>query len=146
MMVTSNCHIRSWLFSLLLVFSAAGSDAQELNNDIYGTWRIDGAAGEIGNGMTEQQARRFMGKTVTISASKFVFNGHTCMSPTYARTVQDKKTYFRNGWQADPSRLPLPNRLIIVDAKCNVVHPVAKNLIIVDGRNGVFFAAVRVRR
>ena len=95
--------------------------------------------------MSETQAQLFMGKKILISAKSFSFNGRTCVHPTYKRSIEEKETYFHDGWQADPSRLPLPNPLTVVDANCGKLYPIRENHIAVEYENGVFFSAVRVK-
>lgn len=136
---------RSFLLIVVLFAMPPGTHAKAPNSDIYGTWTIDGVAWDYGIQMSETRAQIFMGKKVLISARKFSFNGQTCMHPRYKRSVEEKETYFHDGWQSDPSRLPLPNPLTVVDANCGKLYPVRRDHIAIEDKSGVFFSAVRAK-
>lgn len=135
-----------------LMFAALGvvpfvSHAQDPNADIYGKWKIKSFAGSAESfGLSERQIHALIGKPVLISAERFVFNGRTCMHPTYKRSVEETPTYFRREWRADSSELPLPNPVTIVETGCNLLYPIRKDHIIIAEESGVFFEAVRVSR
>lgn len=140
---------RAYPFRCLLLVAAlfvmsTETHAKAPNSDIYGTWKIDGVAWAHRTPVSATRAQMFMGKMMIISAEKFSFNGRTCMHPRYKRSIEEKETYFHDGWQADPSRLPLPNPLTVVDTNCGKIYPVRKNHIAIEDKTGVFFSAVRV--
>lgn len=123
------------------------SHAQVTNDDIYGKWKIKTFAGSADSfGLSERQIHALIGKTVLISAEKFVFNGRTCTHPTYKRSVERTTTYFRREWRADSSELPLPNPVTIIETGCNIIYPIRKDHMIIAEESGVFFEAVRVKR
>jgi hypothetical protein len=123
------------------------SHAQVTNEDIYGQWKIKTFAGSADSfGLSERQIHALIGKPVLISAEKFVFNGRTCTHPTYKRSVETTKTYFRREWRADSSELPLPTPVTIIETGCNMIYPIRKDHMIIAEQSGVFFEAVRVKR
>lgn len=135
-----------WLVLAILSVGCARAHAQDPNADIYGTWKIKTFAGSAESfGLNDKQIRALIGKPVLISAEKFVFNGRTCMHPSYQRSTEETKAYFLREWRADSSELPLPNPVTIIGTGCNMVYPINKNHIIVAEDSGVFFEAVRVK-
>lgn len=141
-------HALCRLLTLTFLFAAPlSSHARHPNVDIFGTWKVVGAAGSMDSAMSERQAHAFLGKTMRIDADRFAFNGRTCMRPAYTRGLEDKDSHFHHGWQTDSSRLPLPNPLTVINADCTTLYlTTRKEHIIVTGEGGVFFEAVRVKR
>ncbi len=123
--------------------------ARERNEDIYGKWVIKA---EIGMGavtsLSDQQARRIIGKPLLISAEKFEFNGRTCTNPRYERSQEETVSHFDMAWRADVKKdidIPLPNPIISVDAECNYLYVIGKDRLMIAEEN-VFFEAVRVNK
>ena len=142
--------MRSWARAMAIAFLCAASalaqrPGQGANADIIGTWKIVRVAGFADSfGLTDRQIKALIGKPVLIGAEQFVFNGRTCAHPAYARTVEETRTYFRREWQADASRLPLPNPVTAIDTGCNMLYAMRKDHLIVAEDSGVFFEAQRV--
>lgn len=129
-------------FSLALLLT----QAEELNGDIYGVWKITRVVGTADSfGLSTRQIRAMIGKPITVSEDKFAFNGRTCAHPRYTRSVEETTTYFRREWQANAADFHLPNPVTVVATGCNFLYPSGKNRLVVAEESGVFFEAVRVK-
>ncbi|UOD32530.1 hypothetical protein INH39_13260 [Massilia violaceinigra] len=145
-MKTSLVILITRLLALAFFLSIAGSaNAKDINDDIYGLWKIKSIMGGGISSLSEHKARLYIGKIVIINADKFVFNGKTCLHPPYSRSVDDVDKYFDREWRADVTDTPLPNPVTIIDAKCNFLYPIRKNHIMI-AEEGVFFEAVRIKK
>ena len=137
-------HIARFLL-LALVFASVGVHAQEMNADIYGKWKIKAMIGGGIGSLTDQQARQLIGKSLTISAERFEFDGHICLNPNYQRSKEDPDTYFDREWRTDVSDIPFPKPMTIIEiTDCDKVYPIRKDRLMVT-RDGGFFEAVRVK-
>jgi hypothetical protein len=135
----------SFLLSACLWAMAGHGQAQDVNDDIYGRWKIKAMIGGGITALSDRQARSFIGKPILIGKDAFLFNGKTCRHPSYARSVEPVDAYFEREWRARVTDIALPDPVTIIDAQCNMLYPMRKNqLMIVE--DGVFFEAVRVTK
>lgn len=135
--------LRNIGFALSLATTVLGQ-AAELNADIYGTWRIKKFVGAADvSALSQREVEQMIGKPVSISPQKFVFNGQTCDRPSYARSTDDAVTYFKREWRADAKELHFGKQVTIVETDCNMLYPTRKNRLIVAER-GNFFEAIRI--
>lgn len=135
------------VFLILLCMGVGLARAQEINADIYGSWRISGDLTPEGaiTAKTTQQVRATMGKIALIGPNSFAFNGNKCSDPDYTRSTDDTMEYFYREWRIDAATLPLGPRVTIVDVGCAfyVIYPIDRHrLLIAD--DGIFFEAVRL--
>lgn len=127
-----------------LVSTGMGASAQDVNADIYGKWKITALIGGGIGSLTERQARRLIGKYVTISAERFEFNGHACLSPNYQRRQEDPSIFFDREWHTDVSDIPFPNPVTIIETKdCDDLYLIRKDHLMIAEDSG-FFEAVRI--
>jgi len=128
-----------------LVFATAGVRAQDPNADIYGRWKIKDM---IGMGavasLSEQQARKLIGKPLLISPEKYEFNGQVCSYPRYHRSRENPETYFDREWHTGIEGIPFPNPVTIIEVTgCDYIYPIRKGHLMI-AEDGIFFEAVRV--
>jgi hypothetical protein len=120
--------------------------AQGANADIFGTWTIDGAdwkgSGYDSAATKKKKAAVYMGMPVHISAGQFLYNQNSCKQPAYKRYTTAKSDYFHGDWRADQGRLPLPDRLTVIETGCGRIYPINKQRILIEDRRGMFFSAV----
>lgn len=140
---------RALLPILLLLVNLNQVFARDRNEDIYGKWVIKA---EVGMGavtsLSDQQAKRIIGRPLLISAEKFEFNGRTCTNPQYERSQEETVFHFDTAWRADVKKdidIPLPNPITSVDAECNYLYLIGKDRLMIAEEN-VFFEAVRVNK
>lgn len=115
------------------------------NSDIYGRWRIAKVLGAADiAGMSDQQARAFIGKTIQINEKAFVLDGERCEAPTYARESEDLAKSFREEGHASSAGTGLPDPVIAIDARCTHIFIKQRNVIVVHWK-GFYFEAVRRR-
>jgi hypothetical protein len=124
----------------------SGNNSQNVNADIFGTWTIDGADWK-GSGYDSVETKRkkaavYIGMPVYIGTQQFFYNQNTCKQPDYKRQRQDKTVYFHGDWRASHGRLPLPQMLTVIETECGTIYPINKRLILIEDKNGMFFAAV----
>ncbi|MET3132849.1 hypothetical protein AAKU55_003130 [Oxalobacteraceae bacterium GrIS 1.11] len=137
--------IKPLLLSIFVLTMTGNLYAQNLNNDIYGHWKIKSIIGGGISSLSDRKARAYVGKSVFINSEKFTFNGKTCLHPPYTRSIENVDKYFDREWKADVTDIPLPNPVTIIDAKCNFLYPMRKDQIMI-AEDGVFFEAVRIKK
>lgn len=122
--------------------AVAGDDGNE-NTDIFGVWRIVAVLDSADlSGMSDRKARSMVGKPVRIESDRFQFNGTTCKSPTYKRTVEQTAKHLREKGHVSSVNLHLPNPVTVVDAKCTFIYLQREGRIVVQW-DGVYFDAVK---
>lgn len=122
---------------------AAVADVGNVNTDIFGVWKIVAVLDSADlSGMSDSKARSMVGKPVTIKSDRFEFNGMTCKSPTYERTVEDTARHLREKGHVSSVNLHLPNPVTVVNATCTFIYLKRKGRIVVQW-DGVYFDAVR---
>lgn len=134
---------------LLLCVGYGLANAQNVNADILGDWRISSDLTPEGaiTSKSQVQVHTAMGKILRIRPSNFAFDGNHCSNPTYQRSTDDTQEYFRREWRIDAATLPLSRKLTIVDVGCAfyLIYPIdQRRLMIAD--DGVFLEAVRVEK
>ncbi|HEX8611394.1 MAG TPA: hypothetical protein VF800_08925 [Telluria sp.] len=137
--------LKCLVLPLFILAMAGNAHAHDVNDDIYGRWKIKAMIGGGISSLSDRQARAFIGKSVVISKEKFLFNGKTCLHPPYARSVEPVDAYFEREWRARVTDIALPDPVTIIDAECNMLYPMRKNHLMI-AEDGVFFEAVRVKR
>lgn len=131
----------------VLAWTCLGARAQDPNADIYGRWKIKDM---IGMGavasLSEQQARKLIGKPLLISPEKYEFNGQVCSYPHYQRSKENPETYFDREWHTGIEGIPFPNPVTIIEVTgCDYLYPIRKGHLMI-AEDGIFFEAVRVGR
>lgn len=131
----------------VLNWTCLGAHAQDPNADIYGRWKIKDL---IGMGavasLSEQQARKLIGKPLLISPEKYEFNGQVCSYPHYQRSKENPETYFDREWHTGIEGIPFPNPVTIIEVTgCDYLYPIRKGHLMI-AEDGIFFEAVRVER
>jgi len=134
---------RHWLLANLLGL-ALTANAQELNTDLYGSWKINAmiGGGAVGS-LSEREVRALIGKTIKIEPGRFVFNGKPCAETRYEHSHEETNAYFAREWNTEVSDIPLPNPVMIVETGCNVLYPIKRDRLMV-AEGGVFFEAIRI--
>ncbi|MBQ5949065.1 hypothetical protein [Massilia sp. ST3] len=124
------------------VSTRGGKEEHRANDDIFGIWQIDGVTWGKGRLLTQKEAKMLMGMQVQISATKFSYHGNACEQPAYKRSRKDKATYFHGDWRSDPTRLPLPDELVVIATQCGTIYPLGRARILIEDKRGMFFSAI----
>ncbi|NHZ39924.1 hypothetical protein [Massilia aquatica] len=134
-------HVFVGVLGAVIALSARAGEAN--NADILGKWTVVTALDSADvTAIDDKQAKRLVGKPVSISKDSFAFDGRVCRSPTYARTQERTADYFREQMHASTDKLHLPATVTPIDARCTFLFPKA------DGKlmflwKGFFFDAQR---
>lgn len=113
--------------------------------DLYGTWKIRAIiGGGAVSSMSDREARQLIGKTFTVKAKSFVFNGQPCTDTSYEETVEDTVGHFEREWNTAVKDIPLPDPVTVIDTGCNTLYPL-KNGKLMVAEKGVFFEAARMK-
>lgn len=135
--------IAAFFATTFFVLAAPAGDAGNVNADILGVWKIVAVLDSADlSGMSDRKARSMVGKPVRIESDRFEFNGKTCKSPTYKRTVEDTAKHLREKGHVSSVNLHLPNPVTVVDAKCTFIYLKREGRIVVQW-DGVYFDAVK---
>jgi hypothetical protein len=138
--------VKSLSLFAALQFLASTSHANESNADVIGSWKIVAVldSSEIA-ALTDEQARRLIGKTLTISSDKLEFAGRVCKKPDFDRTQEEPVKYFRESAHASAAKLGLPTPVTVVHVSCTYVYPKFPDELVVHWK-GFFFNAMRLRK
>jgi hypothetical protein len=118
----------------------------EVETNIFGIWKITAILDSADiSGLSDLQAKKLVGMPVIIAPDHFEFNGMTCKSPTYQRTVEDTAVHLREKGHVSSVNLHLPNPVTVIDAKCTFIYLKRKDRIVVQW-DGVYFDAVKQRK
>ena len=129
--------------ALCMLVASFNVQSAENNSDIFGLWKITAILDSADiSGLSDLQAKRLIGMPVVINPDHLEFNGMTCKSPTYQRTVEDTAVYLREKGHVSSVNLHLPNPVTVIDAKCTFIYLKRKNRIVM-GWDGVYFDAVK---
>jgi hypothetical protein len=134
-------------FAGILAFASTVASAEEVNADIYGTWKITALIGSgSSSGLSEREVRRLIGKQVIIMPQKFAFNGTVCLSPAYQRSKEDTVVYFDREWRTRVSQIPFPEEVTIIETPgCDFLFPIRKDHLMI-AEDGNFLEAVRIKK
>lgn len=135
--------LAAFFSATFFAYAAVAADVGNMNTDIFGIWKIVAVLDSADlSGMSDSKARSMVGKPVTIKSDRFEFNGTTCKSPTYARTVEDTVKHLREKGHVSSVNLHLPNPVTVIDATCTFIYLKRKGRIVVQW-DGVYFDAVK---
>ncbi len=127
--------------ALIMFFVSFNAISAESQSDIFGKWKITAVldSAEV-SGLSDQQAKKLVGAPIIISPDHLEFNGMTCKSPTYERTIEDTAVHLREKGHVSSAKLHLPNPVTVIDAKCTFIYLKRKNRIVMQW-DGVYFDA-----
>lgn len=138
--------ISAVVFLCLLPSAQAAPAREDPYNDVFGSWRIvDLVGGADIAALSDSQARALIGKTFSVSANRFAFDGKKCADPNYKRRIVQATQYFRDEWHANSSGLPVPSPTTIIENNCYDLFLARKGHLII-AVEGVFFEAARSER
>lgn len=125
---------------------AVGDGVGVANTDIYGRWKIARILDYADiSALSEQQARKLLGKTIVVAKDKLVIGGETCDAPSYERTIEDTAKTMREKGHVSSANMGLPEQVTVIDAGCTVIFLKAPDRIVIQWR-GFYFDAVRQKR
>lgn len=135
--------LKYFLLSLCLLLTQRAAGEEQLNADIYGTWKIIAIVGGGITSMNTRQMNAIIGKRVFVGTERFAFNGKTCGSPLYKRSLEDTADYFYRAWRVNSDGMPFGDKVTVVEAgDCNYLFPFKQDHIVVE-QDAIFYEAVR---
>lgn len=119
--------------------------AAQPGREVIGQWKftsvLDGV--EI-TSIDEKQAKRLLGKVMTIRKEGTRFETESCGAPGFESKQVETKGYVRQEAQISATKLGLPNPVVVVDIGCTQVF-IKKPDHAVIFWDGFFFNAQRIR-
>jgi hypothetical protein len=131
------------VFGACLAVTADAADSTQ--RTVIGQWKITAALDSADiTSLDDQEARKLLGRTLTINRKHFKFGERTCTSPDFAAELVDPALYLREHYRASASQLGLPNPVTIVHLECTSAFIKDRNRLVIFWK-GWFFEAVRTR-
>ncbi|MGV7210448.1 hypothetical protein ACLB1G_21650 [Oxalobacteraceae bacterium A2-2] len=123
--------------------AAHAEDYQD--RSVIGRWRLVSVLdfAEI-SCIDEREAKRLVGKVMTVSAEKLKLGTRTCSSPGFQAERVDPEQDLREKAHASAKRLHLPDPVTVVELSCAYVYVRDHDHLVLDWE-GAFFDAVRVK-
>jgi hypothetical protein len=143
--------MRLLLACILMLGMCCPARAEKVDRHIFGSWRIVSVADYAGIGADtdEEDTKRLIGATLTISAKRISFDKETCRNPSYKTVRKTLDEAFWIGFQLQDTRqLRLPEPVKEIQAHC--ANPTGITVLYVRNHreivfvwSGIFFNAVK---
>jgi hypothetical protein len=125
---------------------AQAASAKHYEQAVSGQWRLTAALdGADVTSLDEKEARRLVGRVLTIRKESVKFDDRTCGPSGFEAESVEPRMFVREQFHAETTKLGLPNPVTVVDLSCTSVFIKSENRLVIAWK-GWFFDAIRVKR